>query len=123
MQRKMHFSSWLRMQSPSLKILRVLMNKEKDGRSITHKAGPMLPSRIPLAPEDGSGSTYNYIYSKPFGGPGGNSSPQGIIGSYNFSSAQQGALQNFVNAVNAKTFDAQAFVSALQGLVSVFSVK
>jgi hypothetical protein len=71
----------------------------------------------------GSGSSYNYIYSKPFGNPGGNSSSQGIMSPYNFSSAQQGALQNFVNAVNAKTFDAQAFVSALQGLVGAFSVK
>jgi hypothetical protein len=71
----------------------------------------------------GSGSTYNYTYSKPFGSPGGNWSPQGIIGPYNFSTAQQGALQNFVSVVNAVSFDARAFVSALQGVVSAFSVK
>ena len=69
----------------------------------------------------GSGSSYNYIYSKPFGNPGGYPSSQG--GPYDLSRAQQGALQNLVNTVHARTFDAQAFVSALQGVVSVFSVK
>jgi hypothetical protein len=45
---------------------------------------------------------------------------QGGSGGYGFTSAQQGALQGFVNVVNAGTFDAQAFVSALRAVVSAF---
>ena len=62
------------------------------------------------------GSTYNYIYSKPFG----NTSPRGTFGGSGFTTGQQGALEGFLNVVNAGSFDAQAFVSALQGVLNAF---
>jgi RHS repeat-associated protein len=68
-----------------------------------------------------SGGAYNYIYSKPFGSIGGNNSGQGSYGGYGFSATQQGALQSFESVVNAPSFDAQAFVSALQAVVNAFS--
>jgi RHS repeat-associated protein len=79
--------------------------------SITESQGGSSPS---------SGSTYNYIYSKPFGSPGGSPSAQGGFGGYGFTTAQQGALQGFLNVVNAGSFDAQAFVSSLQGVLNAF---
>jgi hypothetical protein len=56
------------------------------------------------------------IYSKPFG----NTSPRGSFGGSGFTTGQEGALQGFLNVVNAGSFDAQAFVSALQGVLSAF---
>ena len=43
------------------------------------------------------------------------------FGGYGLSSSQQSAIHGFFSAINAQTFDAQAFVSALQAVVSVFS--
>jgi hypothetical protein len=60
------------------------------------------------------------IHSNPSGNYGGGSS-QVSFGGYSFSTAQQGALQGFANTVNAGSFDAQAFVSALQAVVNAFS--
>jgi RHS repeat-associated protein len=68
-----------------------------------------------------SGGVHNYIYSQPIGGVDGSRNSQGTFGSYSFTTAQQGALQNFVSVVNASSFNAQAFVSALQAVVSAFS--
>jgi hypothetical protein len=64
-----------------------------------------------------SGNTYNYIYSKPFTSPGGNTGSQGI---YGLTIAQHGALQGLGSAVSSRSFDVQAFVGALQAVISAF---
>jgi RHS repeat-associated protein len=68
----------------------------------------------------GSGGSYNYIYSTPSGTRGTGSS-HGNSGGNGISSAQIGALHNLVSVVNAGSFNAQAFVSALQAVVQSFN--
>jgi RHS repeat-associated protein len=65
---------------------------------------------------NGGGS---YAFSTPSSNYGGNS--RGHFGGSGISSAQQGAVQSFLNVINAKSFDAQAFVGALQAVVNAFS--
>ena len=67
---------------------------------------------------NGSGS---YTFSTPSSNSGGNS--RGNFGGSGISSAQQGAVHTFLNVVNAKSFDAQAFVGALRAVVNAFNKK
>ena len=68
----------------------------------------------------GGGGSHTYFQSSSSFG-GGDS--RGSFGGDGISTAQQGAVQNFLNVVNAKSFDAQAFVGALQAIVNAFSSK
>ena len=68
-----------------------------------------------------AGSSGSYTYSTPSSNSGGNS--RGNFGGSGISSAQQGAVQTFLNVINAKSFDAQAFVGALQAVVNAFGKK
>ena len=71
------------------------------------------------------GSSYNGVYSGSAisGRGGGSSSLQGNGGGNGMSSTQIGTLQNFLSVVNASSFNAQAFVNALQAVVKAFGVK
>ena len=71
------------------------------------------------------GATYTYDNhgNSPRSGSsssGGNGSLQSTGGGNGISPTQIGALQNFVSVVNASSFNAQTFVTALQGVVKAF---
>jgi hypothetical protein len=82
---------------------------ETNSRRFNNSQGPSS-----FAPTSGGGGG---VFAPTFGSVGSGNSFSG----YAFTSAQQGALQGFVNVVHAGSFDAQAFVSALQAVVSAFS--
>jgi len=69
-----------------------------------------------------AGGTGSYIYTQPITSIDGRSDSRRTFGGYSFTAAQQGALDNFVSVVNG-SFNAQAFVSALQAVVTAFGVK
>ena len=79
----------------------------------------------------GGGSAANPSYNRvstgsPSSGrsPGSSgSSSLGTAGGGGISTAHIGTIQNFVSVVNASSFNAQAFVSALQALVKAFGIK
>jgi hypothetical protein len=69
------------------------------------------------------GSQQVYPSSSYNGGDNGRSRAGGNGGGSGLSSSQFGALQNFGTIVNAKSFDAAAFVTALRAVVTAFNVK